>query len=331
MFAFQLRPSSRMLNQIARIERLCGQWDRLSESSVLASEELETSSIVRATESILALDSTTPPNGEGSARALLHAHDEPIHVDLAGIEQVYDILCHPNYTPTVTRQPVNADVHHKLRTTNINFTAPSAEILSDEIVFGAVPGFLVEKRLSELLSWLDGELESRVNHPLVTIGSFHLTFLQISPFPTANHRIALVLMWKLLCEEGYHFIRHNHIAPFFARRMKSYFYALKQAEKTAGSSWSSLNVWLEFFFENLSLAVEELIAKAMHQTEEHQLTTVQRRILELVRSTGPVTRDSIARQTGINVSTIKYNLSVLSERGHLQRHGGGRSTNYTLN
>ena len=331
MLAFQLRPSSRMLNQVARIERLCGQWDRLSESSALASEELEKTSILRASESILALDSTTPPNAEGSILALVHAHDEPTHVDLTGIERIYDILCHPNFSATVPRQPVDAGMHHKLRTSNINFTSPSAEILADEIVFGAVPGFLVEKRLAELLNWLEGELESRVHHPLVTIGTFHLAFLQISPFPTANHRIALVLMWKLLSEEGYHFVRHNHLAPFFARRLKSYFYALKQAEKTAGSSWSSLNVWLEFFFENLSLAIEELIARAMHQTEEHQLTTVQRRILDLVKSTGPITRDSIARQTGINVSTIKYNLSVLAERGHLQRHGGGRSTNYTLN
>ena len=198
------------------------------------------------------------------------------------------------------------------------------------MIFPTVSPFLVEQRLEELLEWARHELEDGQFHPLFVIGTFHLLFLQIHPFPTANHRLALILLWRLLDAHGYSYVRYSHFAPEIASRSKQYFAALRQAEKTAYGNWSTLNIWLEFFLDMLVLASQNLLTLTERTVSSARLSSVQRRIIDVIKSSGSATREKIVTETGINLSTVKYNLSVLASRGHLKRDGGGRSTSYRL-
>ena len=54
------------------------------------------------------------------------------------------------------------------------------------------------------------------------------------------------------------------------------------------------------------------------------------RVLDHVRDHGRVSMGEIIRLTGASRNTLKQQLRQLVEKGHLVRHGGGRTTWYTL-
>lgn len=90
------------------------------------------------------------------------------------------------------------------------------------------------------------------------------------------------------------------------------------------------NIWLETFLDCLLDSSQRLISVGEQRAEGLRLTAVQKQIIGVVRSYGSATRERIATESGINLSTVKYNLSVLATRGHLKREGGGRTTSYRL-
>ena len=216
-----------------------------------------------------------------------------------------------------------------------NFRAPALAAGNlaagtDELVFPTVSPFLVEQRLAELLGWAETELRTGAYHPLLIAPLFHILFLQIHPFPRANHRLSLAILWHILAENGFSFVRFQHLAPLFEARSKAYFSALKQAEKTAGTNWSTMNVWFELFFDTCLELTRNLRELSETLLDESRLSDVQRRIIDVVRARGTAARETIAHETGIHTSTVKYNLGLLSDRGHLKRDGGGRGTHYRI-
>lgn len=255
---------------------------------------------------------------DSNFQALLKAHSEDTDWSLEGIVKLYSAIS-PSGTET--------NIDSILRSKATYFFAPALNG-SDEMVFQTVAPFLIRRRTEQLLAWLEQELESESQHPLIVIGCFHLLFLQIHPFPAANHRLSLTLLWKLLVENGYDFVAFEPLARQFSERSAQYFSALRQAEKTAGNTWSSINIWLEFFVESLLACATSLIQQSERRAQHAGLTPVQKQIVDVVKNYGSVSREAIVSETGINLSTVKYNLSVLSERGHLTREGGGRSTSY---
>lgn len=348
MLKFEMRTSPRLVLQVGIIERFSGMWERLSQSDVMASESAHEIALQRGAEACLRLDSTSPAGlsmfievqsshapqlsdsldtsntTSNPITSMLEAHTHPAGFDLVSICDLWSLIVRGRLTSE------NETLSSLMRHTGIYFTAPEMGPRGDERVFPAVSPFLVEQRLSELLEWTEHELEEGVFHPLFIIGTFHLLFLQIQPFPSANHRLSLVLLWRLLDMHGYGFVRYSHFAPEIEQRSKQYFASLRQAEKTAYNNWSTLNNWLEFFLDVLVLASQNLLEKTQRDENTARLTQVQRKIIDVIKSSGSATREKIVTETGINLSTVKYNLSILANKGHLKRDGGGRSTSYRL-
>jgi len=253
------------------------------------------------------------------------AHTLPASFSADGIQFLFDFIT-LNQTPRDLGTLLPRE--NNFRTVNIGFIAPNQAQTSSEIIFSTVPVFLIETRLKELIAWTQRQLELGNLHPLVVIGAFHLLFLQIHPYATANHRISFLLAWRLMREYGFSFVQFSHFAPFLSANSEWYFRSLRQAEKTTGSDWSTLNSWLELFLQSVAEAADLLESQTSQQINRFVPTTVQKRIIDTVRRHGAATRETIASATGIAVSTVKYNLSVLAEKGQLKREGGGRSTSY---
>lgn len=196
-------------------------------------------------------------------------------------------------------------------------------------LFATVQPFLLQKRLSELLEWVSEEHSSPNLHPLVVAAIFHLRWLQLWPLSCGNVALGCALTERLLVDSGYSFVQAEMLSLRFCRQPTAYATALRHAEKSLGTTWLTCNMWLEFFLGCLS----ELAAEVLHRHTRHLtqtgLTVVQKQILSVVRNHGVVSRERIVAETGILLSTVKYNLSVLTERGHLQRIGNGRTTSYS--
>ena len=352
-----IRPNLRLVQQVARIERFCGAWERLSQSTAIASNQLEVHALQWGSISALALDSSTPPSlalmlaklfgeeGAGTAfysDSLAENTSLPTGLDDPALEQyirahalefqISSQGVHQLYSRVTGAGVVDFDAADAFDQATTCFRKGTVQFLSPsmEAIFPTVPAFLIEQRLFDLLEWTSAELERGVIHPLFVIGTFYLLFLQVHPYPTANHRLAQLMAWNLLEENEFAFVRFAHFSPVLLARRKQYFNALRQAEKTAFGNWSTLNIWLDFFLDTLIETTENLWQSCRRDEQLARLSGIQRQIIEVIKEHGSVTRERIATETGINLSTVKYNLSVLSERGHLRRQGGGRTTSYTV-
>lgn len=336
MFQVEIRPSLRIVKQISAIDRYSGIWSRKPVGIITEADEFLAQ--ISAARAICALDPTlsygtqraieksfVSPNGGESALAsvaeerVLVALRQPLVLETRELSSLHDVLVGnaSNESPL-------------LRTTPINFVDSLGQDQSKAIVFPTVRPFLIRQRFGELVDWM-GEESVRGNvHPLFLSGIFHLLLLQTSPFPIANHALALVMQWQYVVEHGYDFLRKTHLAPIFQERAEAYFAALRQAEKSAFTTWATLNIWLEFYLDCLQKICEQLSSTENETVEFARLTSVQQKIVHAVTEHGASTREKIANETGINLSTVKYNLSVLTERGYLKRIGGGRTTSYQI-
>ncbi len=61
-----------------------------------------------------------------------------------------------------------------------------------------------------------------------------------------------------------------------------------------------------------------------------RLPDLSLRVVDHAREHGRVSVGDLIRLTGASRNTLKQQLRLLVDNGHLARHGGGRSTWYTL-
>ncbi len=346
MITLELRPSTRLVQLIAAIERFSGRWERLAEITTIATRESFEVAAAEQTRAAFLLDSSTPSTlvhpllSNGSHRpihsassevalpdhplvaAYLQAHTNFAQFDVRSIEGLY--LEVSGLGGHISDPPLD----QLYRTGAANFTLPAAVADGEDTVFQTVPPFLIRQRFEDLVEWLNRELEAGDYHPLFLFGTFHLLFLQTMPFARGNHRLGLLILWRLLNGYNYSFVQHTSFASVLAERTRGYLQSLRQAERTVFTTWNTLNIWLEFFLETVLSSTNNLSLLVEKGVEEQRLTRTQKNIIEIVRSRGPVTREIIVSESGINLSTVKYNLSVLAARGYLKRSGGGRTTSY---
>lgn len=371
MFQVDLKPTLRIVNLIAALERFAGRWDRISLSPAMASNELETQALREGAAAALSLDVggsgvsalitalLSDENLDQAAssgklpdvtlrqfRRLIEAHKRPFDLSLAGIVQLFgaaidgidlgasiETMKNQRIDPAAQRLDSGQKLPLRSQSGYLSVCAVRTDGLSaaaEEMVFPTISPFLVRGKLLDLIEWTQVELKRTTFHPLLVIAIFHLMFLQLSPFPSGNVRLSLLIAWKLLDQNGFTFVRHCHFATELHAKSVQYANTLRQAERTANTTWASVNIWIEFFLDALKTSSDQL-ASATHSKERGlEVTHVQRRIMDVIRRTGRASRELIVTETGINLSTVKYNLTLLATRGHLAREGGGRATAYRI-
>lgn len=316
----QLRPTLSLVRTIARIERAAGNWDRLGLNNAVTTERARRAALDDAVAATLKLESGAQPHAADRLRsALASAYQREFRLDLATLQEIYRSLT--GSAPEAVAP---------FRAKPLEFEVPPADGAAPQSVFRTISPFLIEQRLGDLLAWTETELELDALHPLLTAAVFQLCFLQIAPFPAFNHSLALISVQQMLALSGYGFCEFAPPACELLRDRKRYLAALRKSERSAGGDWSTLNAWLEVFLQAIGRGVSELVCDEAQNLDRRRLSNVQQRIVEIVRVHGPLSRDTIAERTGINASTVKYNLGVLARRGHLKREGGGRGTSYTV-
>lgn len=330
MLQLNLKPTHSLLRQLAQLERTIGRWESLASST----PEGQTQQLSLASMSdIVALDSTLSYlNNEKQL-----ADSSPNNFCSVLLEQLGDYFSHrPDFKLSNT-----VELHQRLLSISVAstelgvfrqgtkpFMAPPKHSRVENLVFQTVSPFVIETRLNDLFEWLALEQRKPTLHPLLTASVLQLAFLQTSPFTVGNHLLALLLTTRYAVANGYSAMLAAETLGYFKQNEDSYFAALRQAERSMFQTWSTFNVWAEFLIEAFSSTLEQRLRQLEAQLDSRRLTSVQKRIVEVIRISGMATRDQIAQQTGINASTVKYNLSVLTDRGQLRRVGAGRTTSY---
>ncbi|MFH2135313.1 MAG: Fic family protein [Pseudomonadota bacterium] len=199
------------------------------------------------------------------------------------------------------------------------------------IVFQTVSPFDTPRLMTELVTWVQEERDSKHLHPLLIIAVWVVVFLEIHPFQDGNGRLSRVLTTLLLLQSGYAYVPYSSLESVIEQSKEAYYLALRQTQGTIRSDAPNWQPWLVFFLRSLTEQVKRLEKKV--EREKLVLATLPElslQIVEFAREHGRVTIGEAIKLTGASRNTLKQHFRTLIERGHLNQHGSGRGVWYEL-
>lgn len=199
------------------------------------------------------------------------------------------------------------------------------------IVFETATPFDTPRRMAELVKWLNDARELKRIHPLLVIAVFVVTFLEIHPFQDGNGRLSRILTTLLLLQAGYAFVPYSSLEAVIENSKEGYYLALRQTQSTIRTEIPDWQPWLTFFLRAVQQQKRRLAVKL--EREKNALAVLPAlavKILDYVRDQGRVSTRDMVREADASPNTLKATFSSLVEKGLLVRHGGGRSTWYSL-
>ena len=199
------------------------------------------------------------------------------------------------------------------------------------IVFETATPFDTPRRMAELVQWLNDARELKLIHPLLIVAVFIVTFLEIHPFQDGNGRLSRILTTLLLLQAGYAYVPYSSLESVIENSKEGYYLALRQTQGTIRTEAPNWQPWLVFFMRAMQQQKRRLAVKV--EREKNALAVLPDLavgILDYVHDHGRVTTRDMVREAGASPNTLKATFTSLVEKGLLARHGGGRSTWYSL-
>ena len=216
-------------------------------------------------------------------------------------------------------------------------TSPNSVAAFDEegqeigVVFETATPFDTPYLMAELFDWLTQRQDRGDLHPLIVIALFTVVFLEIHPFQDGNGRLSRILTTLLLLRAGYAYVPYSSLESVIEQNKEDYYRALRRTQGTIRTDRPDWQPWLEFFLRALQQQMRRLASKIEREKLIlPALPALSLRILDHARDHGRVSMGEMVRLTGASRNTLKQQFRRLVERGHLTKHGGGRSTWYTL-
>jgi Fic family protein len=199
------------------------------------------------------------------------------------------------------------------------------------IVFETATPFDTPRRMGELIAWVNEARELGRLHPLLIVAIFIVVFLEIHPFQDGNGRLSRILTALLLLQAGYAYVPYFSLESVIENSKEGYYAALRQTQQTIRSDAPNWQPWLMFFMRALQQQKRRLAAKVEHERNTLAvLPELAVKMLDYARAHGRVTTRDMVRAYGANPNTTKAVFRALVEKNLLIRHGGGRSTWYSL-
>lgn len=217
------------------------------------------------------------------------------------------------------------------KTTPNNVAAFDADGRQIAVVFETASPFDTPRRMEALITWLDRARADRLLHPFLVVAVFVVVFLEIHPFQDGNGRLSRILTTLLLLQAGYAYAPYSSLESVIEQSKEGYHLALRQTQATIRSEDPDWQPWLRFFLGALGRQMRSLATKIERERVLlASLPDLALRIVDQARDHGRVTIGDMVKLTGANRNTLKDQLRMLVERGHLRKHGAGRGVWYTL-
>jgi Fic family protein len=336
-----------ILTLIAKIDEFKGAWRALG---TLAPERL---SALRRVATIESIGSSTRIEGSKlTDREVEHLlacleikrFDTRDEQEVAGYAQVMDVVFGAwqdipftqNYVKQLHQillQHSEKDAWHRGQyKTNTNSVAAFNEHGEQiGIVFQTASLFDTPRLMTELVSWVNEQRESKLLHPLLIAAIFVVVFLQIHPFQDGNGRISRALTTLMLLQAGYAYVPYSSLESVIELNKEAYYLALRQTQGTIRTDAPNWQPWLVFFLRSLAEQVRRLEKKVEREKLVlASLPDLSLQIVEFARGHGRVTIGDAIKLTGVSRNTLKVHFRNLVERGYLNQQGRGRGVWYEL-
>ncbi|MCC0049806.1 MAG: Fic family protein [Rhodobiaceae bacterium] len=199
------------------------------------------------------------------------------------------------------------------------------------IVFETATPFDTPRLMGELGDWTTKVLAEKTLHPLLVIGVFTVTFLEIHPFQDGNGRLSRILTTLLLLRAGYAYVPYSSLESIIENSKEGYYLALRQTQRTIRSAKPNWQPWTIYFLRALQQQKRRLEKKIERERiVMAALPELSLQIIEAIKDRGRMTIGEIVTLTGANRNTVKKHLSSLVSANHIAQHGTGKGTWYGL-
>ncbi len=198
------------------------------------------------------------------------------------------------------------------------------------VVFETATPFDTPQRMSELVAWLQAEVQKREMHPLLSIAVFIVHFLAIHPFQDGNGRLSRILTTLLLLQAGYQYVPYCSLERIIEANKEQYYLALRRSQQTLYTDNSAIMEWITFFLRSLRSQVARLEQKIQNEEKLNALAPLSATLLGITKERGTLTVREAVVLTEANRNTIKLHLRKLANRGLLRQEGTGKGTRYRI-
>ena len=196
------------------------------------------------------------------------------------------------------------------------------------VLFDTTPAYLTPKEMQELVEVTRDELRAKKLHPLLVIGKFLVTFLNIHPFQDGNGRLSRVLANLLLLKEGYAYMPYVSHEKLIEDNKPDYYISLRKSQKTLKTDKPNIVPWLDFFLSVMLKQSEMAIALLSRENIDKLLSPKQMAVWEYLQTVHEAAPGEIAKQTKIARPTVSQALGRLMQLKKIERIGMGRTTRY---
>ena len=200
----------------------------------------------------------------------------------------------------------------------------------EEVVFRTATPFETPRLMAELIEVTNATLGDRHLHPLVTIGRFIVDFLAIHPFQDGNGRLARALTTLMLLRTGYDYVPYASLERVIEDNKAQYYVALRDSQLAMRANAADFGTWLFFFLRALKAQQESLASKLQLEKAMLELSDIQQRIADLIRSRVRMTGPEIARELKVTARAARYHIDVLRSSGIVAARGKKRGSYYTI-
>ncbi len=190
------------------------------------------------------------------------------------------------------------------------------------------PAYLTPKEIQELVEMTRNELKEKKWHPLLVIGNFLVTFLNIHPFQDGNGRISRVLTNLLLLKEGYAYMPYVSHEKLIEDNKPDYYLSLRRSQKTLKTEKPNIVPWLDFFLSVTLKQSEMAIALLSQENIDKLLSPKQIVVWQYLQTVDEATPGEIAKHTKVVRPTVSQALERLRQLKKIERIGMGRTTRY---
>ena len=112
--------------------------------------------------------------------------------------------------------------------------------------------------MTAAVAWTCETLADNSLHPLLAIGMFVVTFLDIHPFQDGNGRLSRILTTLLLLRAGYAHVPFSSLENVIEAGKEDYYLALRRTQATLQSDAPDWLPWLRFFLASLKTQTDRL-------------------------------------------------------------------------
>ena len=343
---FPHKQATKIYQQVARIDAVKAQWQRVNTLSPQMTERLYTSVLITSTGASTRIEGSRLSDEQ--VQALFRSQriqpfktrDEQevggYHEVLQTVFEQWDaILFSENMMLGLHQQLLKysqKDQRHKgqykFGSNRVEARDAAGKLIG--IVFDPTPVHLVEKEIHELLVWTKTALEQETFPALLVIANFIFEFLAIHPFQDGNGRLSRILTNLLLLQQGYAFCPFISHEKIIENNKADYYRALNKTQKSWKKESEDLSTWVVFFLQAIEKQAEQALILVTEEPTELFLSDFQAQVWQFAQQTPNFSRREVIEATGLNPRTVDHSLRKLLDMNKLERYGQGRATRYKV-